>query len=93
VNAKFNLENKAVPDGSVSNIRSKPEGGFKFIQPRRYCAKLIHLVILQSLGDTTFFKRAVQTNDIHLVILQSLGDTTFFKKAVQTDRHTDTQSL
>jgi len=33
--------NKAVPDGSVSNI---------------------HLVILQSLGDTTFFKRAVQTD-------------------------------
>jgi len=26
------------------------------------CAKLIHLVILQSLGDTTFFKRAVQTD-------------------------------
>jgi len=37
--------NKAVPDGSVSNIRS-----------------LIHLVILQSLCDTTFFKRAVQTD-------------------------------
>jgi len=36
---------KAVPDGSVSNIRS-----------------LIHLVILQSLGDTTFFKKAVQLN-------------------------------
>jgi len=26
------------------------------------CAKLIHLVILQSLGDTTFFKRAIQTD-------------------------------
>jgi len=36
---------KAVPDGSVSNIRS-----------------LIHLVILQLLGDTTFFKRTVQTD-------------------------------
>jgi len=44
--------NNAVPDGSLS------KGGFKFIQPRRSCAKLIHLVILQSLGDTTFFKRA-----------------------------------
>jgi len=54
-----------------------------------FAAKLIYLVILQSLGDTTFFKRAVQTDDIHLVILQSLGDTTFFKRAVQTD----TQSL
>jgi len=39
------LFNKAVPDGSVFNIRS-----------------LIHLVILQSLGDTTFFKRVVQTD-------------------------------
>jgi len=38
------------------------KGGFKFIQPRRSCAKRIHLVILQSLGDTTFFKRAVQTD-------------------------------
>jgi len=38
-------EDKAVPDGRVSNIR-----------------RLIHLVILQSLSDTTFFKRAVQTN-------------------------------
>jgi len=36
---------KAVPDGSVFNIRS-----------------LIHFVILQSLGDTTFFKRAVETD-------------------------------
>jgi len=53
---------KADPDGSVSNIRSLPEGCFKFIQPRRFCPKLIHLVILQSLGDTTFFKRAVQTD-------------------------------
>jgi len=43
----------------------------------------IHLVILQSLGDTTFFKRALQTEDIHLVILQSLGDTTFFKRAIE----------
>jgi len=50
---------------------------------------LIHLVILQSLGDTTFFKRAVQTERIHLVILQLLGDTAFFKRAIQTD----TQSL
>jgi len=39
------IKYKAVPDGSVSNIRS-----------------LIHLVILQSLGDTTFFKRAIQTD-------------------------------
>jgi len=81
----YSAYNKAVPDGSVCNIRSEPEGCFKFIQPRRYCAKPIHLVILQSLGDTTFFKRTVQTDDIHLVILQSLGDTTFFKRAVQTD--------
>jgi len=37
--------NKAVPDGSVSNIRS-----------------IIHLAILLSLSDTTFFKRAVETD-------------------------------
>jgi len=48
---------------------NRKEDFFKFIQPRRACAKLIYLVILQSLGDTTFFKRAVQTDDIHLVIL------------------------
>jgi len=41
----LSVSNNAVPDGSVSNIRS-----------------LIHLVILQSLGDTTLFKRAVQTD-------------------------------
>jgi len=87
---------KSVPDCSVSNIRSKREGGFKFLQPTRSCAKLIHLVILQSLGDTTFFKRPLQTDDIHLVMLESLGDATFFKRAVQADiqkhRHTDTQT-
>jgi len=37
-------------------IAAKPEGGFKFIQPKRSCAELIHLVFLQSLGDTTFSK-------------------------------------
>jgi len=41
----------------------------------------------ENFSDTTFFKRAVQTDDIHLVILQSLDDTTFFKRAVQTDTY------
>jgi len=39
-------DNKAVKDGTVSNIRS-----------------LIHLVILQSLGDTTFFKKPYKQTD------------------------------